>query len=326
MNAISNASMRIRDYARSTHQAGIFYSAPPSNGKHAERRCAKQAITPKWIVLTCLLFLGSMGISQATPPDSPDTVYIGGLPCNSLCQSYMAWSRAASTSMLRSSNGVFRSTTAMRRERSKPAVHARLAKQAIPMPQARLAELPPASNPAIVPDRSQSKISDPSTAGRATANTRTIQEQVVAATTLAQRVTAASSPEQKANNTDHSDRTESRQLGDSEKIEPAPARNIDLLVALLITRPEIKSVSDLAGKDIAIEDKQSTSVGSVRSAIAAAGATEIQLSEGHAMPIDRLISGEVPAAVLTLASPEAAEWFPDIKGFKIFRIPLSPRS
>src|SRR5277367_1575565 len=35
MNAISNASMRIRDYARSTHQAGIFYSATPSNGKHA---------------------------------------------------------------------------------------------------------------------------------------------------------------------------------------------------------------------------------------------------------------------------------------------------
>jgi hypothetical protein len=63
----------------------------------------------------------------------------------------------------------------------------------------------------------------------------------------------------------------------------------------------------------------------VRSAIAAAGASEIQLSEGHAKPIDRLISGEVPAAVLTLASPEAAEWFPDIKGFKIFRIPLSPR-
>jgi hypothetical protein len=25
-------------------------------------------------------------------------------------------------------------------------------------------------------------------------------------------------------------------------------------------------------------------------------------------------------------SPEAAEWFPEIAGFKIFRIPLSPRS
>jgi hypothetical protein len=34
----------------------------------------------------------------------------------------------------------------------------------------------------------------------------------------------------------------------------------------------------------------------------------------------------VPAAVLAVVSPEAAEWFPDIKGFKIFRIPLAPRS
>jgi len=32
------------------------------------------------------------------------------------------------------------------------------------------------------------------------------------------------------------------------------------------------------------------------------------------------------AAVLTLVSPEAAERFPDIAGFKIFRIPLSSRS
>jgi MFS transporter, DHA1 family, multidrug resistance protein len=34
---------------------------------------------------------------------------------------------------------------------------------------------------------------------------------------------------------------------------------------------------------------------------------------------------EVPAAILTLVSPEAAEWFPDIPGYRIFRIPLSPR-
>ena len=40
----------------------------------------------------------------------------------------------------------------------------------------------------------------------------------------------------------------------------------------------------------------------------------------------RLIAGEVPAAILTLVSPEAAEWFPDIAGYRIFRIPLSPGS
>jgi hypothetical protein len=58
----------------------------------------------------------------------------------------------------------------------------------------------------------------------------------------------------------------------------------------------------------------------------AAGAAEVQFSEGLAGAIDRLISGEVPAAVLTLASREAAEWFPDIAGFRIFRVPLSQRA
>jgi hypothetical protein len=49
-----------------------------------------------------------------------------------------------------------------------------------------------------------------------------------------------------------------------------------------MARREIKSVSDLANKDIAIEDKQPASSGSVRRAIAAAGADEVQLSEGQA--------------------------------------------
>jgi hypothetical protein len=31
--------------------------------------------------------------SRAMPPDSPDIVYIDGIPCNRPCQAYMAWSR-----------------------------------------------------------------------------------------------------------------------------------------------------------------------------------------------------------------------------------------
>ena len=53
------------------------------------------------------------------------------------------------------------------------------------------------------------------------------------------------------------------------------------------------------------------------------GAAEVQFSEIKAGAIDRLIRGEVPAVVLTLASREAAEWFPDIKGFRTFRVPLA---
>jgi TRAP-type uncharacterized transport system substrate-binding protein len=93
-----------------------------------------------------------------------------------------------------------------------------------------------------------------------------------------------------------------------------------------MARPEIKSVSDLAGKSIAIDIRQSASNGSVRTAIAAAGAVEVQLSEGQTTAINRVANGEVPAAVLALVSPEAAEGFPEIAGFRIFRVPLSPRA
>ena len=93
-----------------------------------------------------------------------------------------------------------------------------------------------------------------------------------------------------------------------------------------MARAEIKSISELANKTVAIDGKQIGSNNNVRTAIVAAGAAEVQLSDSQTKAVDRLISGEVPAAVLTLVSPEAAEWFPDIAGFKIFRVPLSPRS
>jgi len=117
---------------------------------------------------------------------------------------------------------------------------------------------------------------------------RTKQEQVTAATAVAERVTAAAA------------------------------------VAILMARPEIKSASDLAGRSIAIDDRQSAFAGNVRSAMAAAGAAEVQLTTSQTKKaIDRIIGGEVQASILTLASPEAAEGFPEIAGFKIFRVPLS---
>jgi TRAP-type uncharacterized transport system substrate-binding protein len=125
--------------------------------------------------------------------------------------------------------------------------------------------------------------------------------------------TAVPAPEQKAKSTD------------TEKTAASSPIDTDHLVAVLMARPEIKSVSDLAGKSVAIDIRQSASNGSVRTAIAAAGAAEVQLSEGQTA-INRVANGEVPAAVLALVSPEAAEAFPEIAGFRIFRVPLSPRA
>jgi hypothetical protein len=122
------------------------------------------------------------------------------------------------------------------------------------------------------------------------ARARTTQAQVTAATAVAERITDATA------------------------------------VAILMARPEIKSLSDLADRNIAIDNKQSAASGNIRIAMAAAGAAEVQLTASQTTAIDRVIDEEVPAAVLTLASPEAAEGFPEIAGFKIFRIPLSERS
>jgi TRAP-type uncharacterized transport system substrate-binding protein len=91
-----------------------------------------------------------------------------------------------------------------------------------------------------------------------------------------------------------------------------------------MTRPEIKSVTDLAGKNVAMDERYSASSVDVRIAFVVAGAASVELSAGHATAIDRLSNGEVPAAVLALVSAEAAEGFPEIAGFKIFRVPLLP--
>jgi hypothetical protein len=98
----------------------------------------------------------------------------------------------------------------------------------------------------------------------------------------------------------------------------------DNLVALVLARPEINSLSDLNNKNIAITEKQSASSGRISAALMAAGAAEVQFKEVKASAIDRLMSGEVPAAVL-LASREAADLFPELEGFRTFRVPLKAR-
>jgi len=144
---------------------------------------------------------------------------------------------------------------------------------------------------------------EPTASAAADSNTRAIRQQVIAGTVIAEHVMT---------------------LRDAEKAASGSPSNSDQMVVILIARPEINAISDLTGKGIAIDDRYSVSRDNVRTAIAAAGAAEIQLSEGQTKAIDRLIRGEVPAAVLTLVYPETG--FPQFVGFKIFRIPLAPRS
>ena len=247
------------------------------------------------VILAAALFFDPLATSAANPQDSPDIVYIDGQPCNRACQSYMAWSQKVTPIMgqprrvsARTATGqaVAKRVTGIREPVSKPSAEGRPTKHTA----ATASDSRPASNAADVPDKPNANVVDSlATVGVATdSGKRMAQQQVSAATAIAERVTAAAA------------------------------------VAIVIARPEIRSVSDLAGKTIAIEERQSAFSGNTRTAIAAAGAMGVQLAESQTRAIDRVIGGEVPAAVLTLVSREAAEGFPEVTGFNIFRIPLTP--
>lgn len=100
----------------------------------------------------------------------------------------------------------------------------------------------------------------------------------------------------------------------------ARANDTSPLVVLLMVRPEIKSVSDLTGKEIAIDGRPSVRGDRVLAAIHQAGAARVRLSRGPTRAVNRLLREQVRAAVLAVISAEAAESFPDVAGFKIFRI------
>ena len=88
-------------------------------------------------------------------------------------------------------------------------------------------------------------------------------------------------------------------------------------VALLLVAPAITWLSELAGKNIAIDEAVSASNDEARRWLAAM--VNAELAGGRTKALDRLVKGEVSAAVLTLSYPETAEWSSEIAGFKVFR-------
>ena len=149
----------------------------------------------------------------------------------------------------------------------------------------------------VLPNAARASTPDPNSTTDVS-QTRTTQEQVAAASAVAERMSA-----------------------------PTLDASLDALVAVVVAGTDVKSVSDLAGKTIAIDDRYSEqSIRRIRTAMVAAGALEVQLSTGQTTAINRLVGKEVPAAVVGLVSVSAADSFPELTRFKIFQIPLSPRS
>jgi TRAP-type uncharacterized transport system substrate-binding protein len=113
------------------------------------------------------------------------------------------------------------------------------------------------------------------------------------------------------------------QVDDRSKAPPVSPGDAERTVALLLVGPEITWLSQLAGKNIAIDEAVSASNDEARRWLAAM--VNAELAAGQTKALDRLVKGEVSAAVLTLSYPETAEWSSEIAGFKVFRIPLVKR-
>jgi hypothetical protein len=137
-----------------------------------------------------------------------------------------------------------------------------------------------------------------------------LEHQIQAAATVAEQFTLA------AMDTVHA----------SDNLPPNGATSGDKfrLIALVLARSEIRSLADLAGNDIAVDGRHLGSDREVRTALVAAGASAIRIRDEGSNAVKRLVEGQVPAAVLTLVSQDAAKAFPNIAGFKLFAIPLLP--
>lgn len=153
----------------------------------------------------------------------------------------------------------------------------------------------PASPPPS-PSEAQAEIVDPAAVSAA----KKVREQMRIATVVAEHVMT---------------------LRDADKKAVSSPNGGEPSVAIVVAKPEIKSVSDLTGKIIAIDDKYSNANARIHAAITSAGATDSLLASSESTAMDRLLSGKTPAAVLTLVYPETG--FSTIEGYSVFRVPLA---
>jgi hypothetical protein len=287
----------------------------------------------RWAIVA-FVNVSLVGGSFAHPLDPPGTVYIDGVPCNLPCQSYMAWSRQTLKASQASAKGAANASVA---KASMVAPRKRISKRVEPTSvdaqsrkktrdfRASLAAAPkppppprPRSPPAWLsttpesPPVAEGGNAPPTVETSNPPKERSPQELIMAALAIAEQITNAERPKAPGN-----DRADETKAGDANVSIP--------LVALLLFRPDVTSVAAIKGQNVAIDKAQSAVEQDIRSALEAVGATDAQLSVGDGASLDRLISGDVQAAVVKLVSPDAAEAFPEIKGFKVLRVPLLAR-
>lgn len=282
-------------------------------------------MSKKWTLLTLIASLAAPGALHAGPLDSSDIVYIDGQPCNSACQSYMGWSARAQAARVRGNYPTRVAASDAECEPPAPVRPMRMTRRPAPaaymmsrssmvMPKARAAAATNDGSSRVAAAPPPAAMSAPAVA-RPSITVESIRAAAAAMAPPAMEAPAAARP----TITVESIRAAMAAAPASASVS-APAQ--DNLVALVLAPQEINSLSDLNNKRIAIAAKQSALSGRVSAALMAAGAAEVQFSEASGSAIDRLTNGEAPAAVV-LASREIAALFPEMAGYRTFRIPLA---
>jgi len=248
-------------------------------------------MSKNWRMLAGLLFLGSV-----EPCSHPLTCLISCIStdCRATALASPIWPGPGRNSRPRPSSPHRRNLRVVRRtaqltvrqrciEKAQSPRERRIAKQAVPMPPAKIAEPPPAGNTAAV-------------SGAAGANVAVSSSPAARLPFRCQNSAGAGRGRDGARGA-----CDDRECGPVPQPEannaeipvvpkpPSPAipsrrhpcrRATRTIWLPFMARPEIKSVSDLTGKDVAIGDQQSASSASIRTAIAAAGAVKSGLTRG----------------------------------------------
>lgn len=260
------------------------------------------------------------GCSRQPPPMQPaPCVDLSGAPC--VAKSDVS---SSAPSLAGRDGGVHRKRVAKAMRHKRPRRHVADRRPVAPrIPQAA-PSAPPAPAEVSAPPAKWTPppaVEQPETraASNAPANpaNASVQEQVAVATALAERITALSrlpAPNSKDSNKD--------QPGAAARNDAAATAPSNRLVAVLMVRPGVRAVTELRGRVVAIDERYVAAHDKVSAGMTAAGAPDVQLMQGQATAINRLTSGEVAAAIVALVVPEAADAFPEIAGYRVFRIPL----
>jgi hypothetical protein len=98
--------------------------------------------------------------------------------------------------------------------------------------------------------------------------------------------------------------------------------NAEQAVAILLVREEIKSLTELSNKTVAIDGLQAAEIPNIKTAIMKSGAKDVRISEDEKLALDRVMNGEVPAGVISVVSPEESAQWTGVPGYTVLRLPL----